>query len=70
MSSQSPKAGAKPEVMIVGAGLGGLFLALLLEQINVPYHIYERSAKVKPLGMRTEQIKRVQGNPTLARDFG
>ncbi|KAF9365956.1 hypothetical protein BGX34_007315 [Mortierella sp. NVP85] len=50
MSSQPPKAGAKPEVMIVGAGLGGLFLALLLEQINVPYHIYERSAEVKPLG--------------------
>lgn len=51
MSSQSSKEASKPEVIIVGAGLGGLLLAQLLEQINVPYHIYERSAEVKPLGM-------------------
>jgi 2-polyprenyl-6-methoxyphenol hydroxylase-like FAD-dependent oxidoreductase len=39
-----------PSVIIVGAGLGGLMLAILLEQINVPYHIFERATKVKPLG--------------------
>ncbi|KAF9935599.1 hypothetical protein BGZ65_003247, partial [Modicella reniformis] len=40
----------KPEVAIIGAGLGGLLLGQLLEQIEVPYHIYERATVVKPLG--------------------
>ncbi|KAG0222139.1 hypothetical protein B0O80DRAFT_500784 [Mortierella sp. GBAus27b] len=40
----------KPEVLIVGAGLAGLMLAMLLERIDVPYHIYERASVVKPLG--------------------
>ncbi|KAF9142595.1 hypothetical protein BG015_000745 [Linnemannia schmuckeri] len=36
--------------MIVGAGLAGLLLALLLEKAGIPYQIYERAQKVKPLG--------------------
>lgn len=36
--------------MIVGAGLGGVTLALLLERANVPYALFERAAQVKPLG--------------------
>ncbi|KAG0308430.1 hypothetical protein BGZ99_001146 [Dissophora globulifera] len=40
----------KPEVMIVGAGLGGMMLAILLERMNVPYHVYERATVMKPLG--------------------
>jgi len=36
--------------MIVGAGLAGLFLAILLERQGVPYDIFERSAKMKRLG--------------------
>ncbi|KAG9071623.1 hypothetical protein KI688_005836 [Linnemannia hyalina] len=40
----------KPTVLIVGAGLGGLFLGALLEKANVPYTIFERTAVVKPLG--------------------
>ncbi|KAF8986349.1 hypothetical protein BGZ46_005534 [Entomortierella lignicola] len=39
-----------PAVMIVGAGIGGLMLGALLEQINIPYHIFERTATVRPLG--------------------
>ncbi|KAF8955866.1 hypothetical protein BGZ46_002523 [Entomortierella lignicola] len=39
-----------PTVMIVGAGIGGLMLGILLEQINVPYHIFERATAVRPLG--------------------
>ncbi|KAF9345400.1 hypothetical protein BGX26_003168 [Mortierella sp. AD094] len=39
-----------PKVMIVGAGIGGLFLAILLERQNVPYMIYERTNEPKPLG--------------------
>ncbi|KAF9426459.1 hypothetical protein BGZ76_002756 [Entomortierella beljakovae] len=45
-----PEATAKPEVLIVGAGIAGLMLALLLEQINIPYHVFERAQQVKPLG--------------------
>ncbi|KAF9107381.1 hypothetical protein BGX27_008773 [Mortierella sp. AM989] len=45
MTSSDP-----PKVMIVGAGIGGLFLALLLERQKVPYMIYERTAEVKSLG--------------------
>ncbi|KAF9379885.1 hypothetical protein CPB97_008697 [Podila verticillata] len=40
----------KPRVMIVGAGLGGVTLALLLERANVPYALFERASEVKPLG--------------------
>lgn len=47
MTNQPPK----PEVAIVGAGLGGLLMGQLLEQIDVPYHIFERATAVKPLGM-------------------
>lgn len=40
----------KPTILIVGAGLGGLFLGALLEKANIPYSIFERAAVVKPLG--------------------
>ncbi|KAG0276347.1 hypothetical protein BGZ95_007674 [Linnemannia exigua] len=40
----------KPTVLIVGAGLGGLMMGALLERIGIPYHIFERATKVKPLG--------------------
>jgi 2-polyprenyl-6-methoxyphenol hydroxylase-like FAD-dependent oxidoreductase len=39
-----------PNVLIVGAGLGALFLAIVLEKAGIPYHIYEKAATVKPLG--------------------
>ncbi|KAF8940698.1 hypothetical protein BGZ58_005234 [Dissophora ornata] len=37
-------------VLIVGAGIGGLTLALLLEKIGIEYEIFERAPMVKPLG--------------------
>ncbi|KAG0021952.1 hypothetical protein BGZ81_008731 [Podila clonocystis] len=40
----------KPKVLIVGAGIGGLMLANLLQKGNVPFDIYERAKEVKPLG--------------------
>ncbi|KAF9901654.1 hypothetical protein BX616_002184 [Lobosporangium transversale] len=40
----------KPNVMIVGAGLGGLLLGILLERAGIPYHIYERATKLRALG--------------------
>ncbi|KAI1316803.1 hypothetical protein EDD11_009469 [Mortierella claussenii] len=39
-----------PHVMIAGAGLGGLLLALLLEQAGIPYTVYERSQNLRALG--------------------
>ncbi|KAF9171939.1 hypothetical protein BGX20_006649 [Mortierella sp. AD010] len=50
MSDQASTNKSVPEVLIIGAGIGGLMLAILLEQINIPYHIYERATEVKPLG--------------------
>ncbi|KAF9123043.1 hypothetical protein BGX30_001639 [Mortierella sp. GBA39] len=42
--------GKNPHVMIVGAGVAGLLLAILLDKAGIPYQIYERAKKVKPLG--------------------
>jgi len=39
-----------PMVLISGAGLSGLLLGALLERAKIPYCIFERAAKVKPLG--------------------
>ncbi|KAG0009213.1 hypothetical protein BGZ80_002626 [Entomortierella chlamydospora] len=50
MSDQASANKSVPEVLIIGAGIGGLMLAILLEQISIPYHIYERATEVKPLG--------------------
>jgi flavin-dependent dehydrogenase len=37
-------------IKIVGAGIAGLFLAILLDKAGIPYEIYERAKEVKPLG--------------------
>ncbi|KAK3817337.1 MAG: hypothetical protein J3Q66DRAFT_440109 [Benniella sp.] len=39
-----------PKVLISGAGLGGLLLAIILERACIPYHLFERASSVKPLG--------------------
>jgi len=50
-SQLPPKSdGKNPNVMIVGAGLAGLLLAILLDKAGIPYEIYERASSVKPLG--------------------
>ncbi|KAF9935641.1 hypothetical protein BGZ65_003183 [Modicella reniformis] len=45
MTQNSP-----PKVLISGAGLSGLFLAILLEKASISYHVYERAPTLKPLG--------------------
>ncbi|KAG0202465.1 hypothetical protein BGX33_009701 [Mortierella sp. NVP41] len=40
----------RPKVLIVGAGLGGLTLAAILQKSDIPFEIFERAAEVKPLG--------------------
>ncbi|KAF9429958.1 hypothetical protein BGZ76_001045 [Entomortierella beljakovae] len=47
---ENSKPSTKIEVFIIGAGIGGLMMALLLEQIDIQYHIFERASEVKPLG--------------------
>jgi len=41
---------SKLNVLIVGAGLGGLTLAILLERAGISYHVYERQTEFKVLG--------------------
>ncbi|ORZ11411.1 hypothetical protein BCR41DRAFT_408997 [Lobosporangium transversale] len=41
---------AKPKVLIVGGGLGGLTLGVLLERAGIPYEIFERASVIRPLG--------------------
>ncbi|KAF9355561.1 hypothetical protein BGX26_006408 [Mortierella sp. AD094] len=50
MSIQSTEEKPLPAVLIAGAGLGGLMLAILFEQINIPYRILERAKELRPLG--------------------
>ena len=51
MSTNQPVSpGAKPHVVIVGAGIGGLTLALLLERAGVSYVVLEKTSSIKPLG--------------------
>jgi cation diffusion facilitator CzcD-associated flavoprotein CzcO len=41
----------KPDIIISGAGISGLVMAILLEKLGFSYSIFERSDGVKPLGM-------------------
>lgn len=43
----------KPKVLIVGAGIGGLFLGNLLHKAKIPFLIFERAKEVKNLGTVT-----------------
>ncbi|KAF9320142.1 hypothetical protein BG003_007123 [Podila horticola] len=49
-----------PVVLIAGAGLGGLTAALLLETAGINYMVFERAAKLKPLGENPSSAKSVQ----------
>jgi 5-methylphenazine-1-carboxylate 1-monooxygenase len=48
-ASASPGAGA--DVVIVGAGIGGLTLALALHRAGISCRVYESAAEFKPLGV-------------------
>lgn len=40
----------KPKVLISGAGIGGLTLAILLKKANIPFLVLEKTHDAKPLG--------------------
>jgi len=42
--------GKTPRVLIVGAGIGGLFLGIILDRAGIPYEIFERATEIKQLG--------------------
>ncbi|KAG0354423.1 hypothetical protein BC939DRAFT_493328 [Gamsiella multidivaricata] len=50
MAQQEYRPSSPPRVMIVGAGIAGVFLAILLDRANIPYEIFERATSVKQLG--------------------
>ncbi|KAG0029271.1 hypothetical protein BGZ81_003978 [Podila clonocystis] len=50
LTEQEIEDAKKPTVLIVGAGIGGLTLAILLHKAKVPFLVFERSLQVKPLG--------------------
>ena len=41
----------KPDILIVGGGIGGLTLALLLHKRGIPCRIFEATAEFRPLGV-------------------
>ncbi|KAG0331371.1 hypothetical protein BG004_001698 [Podila humilis] len=47
---------AKPTVLIVGAGIGGLMLGQLLLKGGIPFEILERAKEVKPLASLLRQL--------------
>ncbi len=62
------------DVLIVGAGIGGLTLGLRLHQAGIPCRIFEAAPKIKPLGVginllphATKELTELGLQPALAR---
>ena len=51
MPAESASRGADADVVIIGAGIGGLTLALALHRAGIGCRIYEAAAEFKPLGV-------------------
>jgi 2-polyprenyl-6-methoxyphenol hydroxylase-like FAD-dependent oxidoreductase len=47
---EKPKLEGPLDVLIIGAGIGGLTLALSLHQVGIPCRVFEASPEIKPLG--------------------
>lgn len=42
-------------VLISGAGVGGLMLAILLDKAGIDFSVFERAKSVKPLGIQNNK---------------
>jgi 2-polyprenyl-6-methoxyphenol hydroxylase-like FAD-dependent oxidoreductase len=49
------------EVAIIGAGIGGLTLALALHRANIACRVYEAAAEIRPLGVGINVLPRERG---------
>ncbi|KAF9378065.1 hypothetical protein BGX21_003005 [Mortierella sp. AD011] len=50
---------SNPKIIIAGAGLGGLTLAILLEKASIDYEILERATTLKPIGSAISLVPNV-----------
>ncbi|KAF9427025.1 hypothetical protein BGZ76_002500 [Entomortierella beljakovae] len=50
MTNEAYRPTSPPRVIIVGAGIAGVFLGILLDRARIPYEIFERASTVKQLG--------------------
>src|SRR5947209_9651978 len=62
------------DVIIVGAGIGGLTLGLALHQAGMPCRIYESAAEIRPIGVginllphATKELAALGLEPALAK---
>src|SRR6202158_1324217 len=61
------------DVIIVGAGIGGLTLALALQAAGIPCRIFESAAEIRPIGVginllphATKELAALELEPSLA----
>ncbi|KFH65705.1 hypothetical protein MVEG_07809 [Podila verticillata NRRL 6337] len=47
---QPNSTGTQPHIIIVGAGIAGMILAILLDKAGVPYTLLEKASRIKALG--------------------
>src|SRR3954451_19404449 len=65
--------GAMESVIVVGAGIGGLALALTLHRGGIPAQVYEAAPEIRPVGVginvlphATQELARLGLEPALA----
>ncbi len=51
VEAQAPAAAMAPDVLIIGAGIGGLTLALSLHRAGIPARVVEAVPSIRPLGV-------------------